>query len=186
MSGISSQHDATTLLQREVCLLIMEHLHKNDCKCRTCYIHLTWGIIWEPWQILSFVHWPCGVNYVCCETTRRAPWVRRTLVLACWSMAGMLISHAVLQTPNCNWSPFAVPLIVNPCSITKLHTIHVVLYKTKTSFINGLRIEFQYHTVAGHSPAQSVELYCVVNGALKVHFCSFFSVTFDALKCFTL
>lgn len=105
MSGISSQHDATTLLQLEVCLLIMEHLHKNDCKCRACYIQLTWGIIWEPWQILSFVHWPCGVNYVCCEKTRRAPWVRRTLVLACWSMAGMLISLAVLQTPNCNWSP---------------------------------------------------------------------------------
>lgn len=64
----------------------------------------TWGIIPEPRQILSFVHWPRGVNYVCCEKTRRVPQVHGTVVLARWSMAGMLISRGVLQTPNCNWS----------------------------------------------------------------------------------
>lgn len=64
----------------------------------------TRGIIPEPRQILSFVHWPHGVNYVCCERTRRVPRVHGTVVLARWSMAGMLISRGVLQTPNCNWS----------------------------------------------------------------------------------
>lgn len=51
--------------------------------------------------------------------------------------------------------------------------------KTKTSFINGLPIEFQYRTV-------SVELYRVVDGALKVHLRGFFAVTLDALKRFAL
>lgn len=96
--SISIQHDANILPQLCQCFhrLLSICIEINmTANAKPAISPFTWGIIPEAFQILSFVHWPRGVNYVCCKKTRRAPQVHEN------SSVGTLIDGRDAYQPQC-------------------------------------------------------------------------------------
>lgn len=107
--------------------------------CQACFFTLISS--YQPLEQWHLVHWPKGVNWFW-------KWRSHFLRSGCPSAAminsmGAYLAKSVLHTPNCNWSFFSVPLIVDLLSTTYL-TPHQTQSTALNEFFNDCRNGFQY------------------------------------------